>query len=321
VNILAQSGANIGGKTVAQVTSLVGSAGTLADGRWRVDDSHIGMRVTFTDWSQAIYTIPASATSPSQWTLLDQTGVSMAIGSSGAAVTGFGLPGFGADGGCAVVANLAIFRGGAVTAANNVALLTVSSGGAQAVLARKGDAVAADANGNGLTSVAISGFRDPVVGANGQVAFLFTGSGSALFAHPAIGYSSDGKTWSVLANVGASAPGGGHWAGFSSMVLPEGAKSGPIFVGTLAISRADGVNATNNLGLWAVDSTGALRRLLSTADSMTAGGMSKRLKTFRALTPSTSLGGVASGYDNTADVSVTATFTDRSAALVNVPVP
>jgi hypothetical protein len=81
------------------------------------------------------------------------------------------------------------------------------------------------------------------------------------------------------------------------------------------------LNATNNLGLWAVDSTGVLRRLLSDGDSMTVGGVSKRLKTFRALTPSTSLGGVASGYDNTGDVSVLATFTDRSAALVNVPVP
>ena len=65
------------------------------------------------------------------------------------------------------------------------------------------------------------------------------------------------------------------------MTLTDGPHDGPIFLGTLKAGKADGVSAANNLGLWAVDSGGALRLLLRTGQSVTVNS-SKTLKTFAA---------------------------------------
>ena len=318
VRVLASRGQSVGGKTVSILGTLVGSKGTLAEGRWRVDEATTGVRLTFTDKSQALYAIPATAASPADWTLDAVTGpITTITGLNGQTIASFGLPGFGPDG-FAVLANLALVKG-SVTAANNAALITGTGGASPILLARKGEPITANANGAPLTGITIKRWSDPVVGDSGVVAFMLKATGKGVGA--GIGYSADGITWDLLANVGALAPGGGHWAGFTSLVLPDGADSGPIFLGTLNVSKTDGVTAANKLGLWGVDSLGMLRLLLRTGQSLTVDATLKTIKTFTALAAAPGSIGAASGYDDAGRVSVLATFTDGSQSLVLVQVP
>ena len=282
--------------------------------------------MTFADGSEAIYAISATASNWTDWVLQAQTGPTTIAGIGDTKIVSFGLPGFSSQG-CAVLANLMADSDSSVTTANNAAVITITNGGAPAVLARKGDLVSSDAEGNAQTGVKINKFRDPVMGATGKVAFMFTASDpaeksiTAQFAQPAIAYSSDGTTWSVIANTGAAAPGGGHWNRLLSMVLPEGAASGPIFTGTLKASPTEGVKKSDNLDIWAVNSSGTLQLLLSDDDAVMLGDVSKTLRTFVALAPSVKSGGVASGCDDNGNVAITAIFNDGTRAIVDLPVP
>jgi hypothetical protein len=207
------------------------------------------------------------------------------------------------------------------------------------LIARKGDPVTFDANGNSLTGVKISGFSDPVIGQDNSVAFMITMAGLPANANKGIMYAPFADVPFLIANIGAAAPGGGHWASFISLVMqtddefllekraesPAGTPSedpGPIFVGTLKISGSDEVDATNNLGLWAVDGDGNLDLLLRTGQQVTVNEVAKTIKTFVALAAAPGSVGAASGYDTEfGDVAVVATFTDGSEALLNITVP
>ncbi len=178
LNLLARTGATVNGKTVSQLTTLTGSPHTLADGRWRAGDATFGVRLSFSaDKSEAIYTIPATASSTADWSLLAQTGPSTIGALNGATISSFGLPGFGPKG-FAVLANLAVSHGGSATSANDVALLTASNGGTPTVLVRKGDPVTNDSAGHTLTGVTVKTMTDPIVGGDAQVAFLLTAAGA-----------------------------------------------------------------------------------------------------------------------------------------------
>jgi hypothetical protein len=47
VKVQVQMAQIVGGKAIATIGTLVGSAGSLAEGRWRLDDTTIGVRLTF----------------------------------------------------------------------------------------------------------------------------------------------------------------------------------------------------------------------------------------------------------------------------------
>jgi len=317
---LIRKGDRINGKIVKVIGVLTGSKGTLADERWRIDDLTIGVRLTFTDNSEALYEIPVvDALSSSDWILDAETGhVTQIPGLNGTTISSFGLPGFGTDG-VAALAKLADGQGGA-TAANDVALIFFPNSGTATVLARKGDPVTADANGAPLTGVTLTSFSDPIAGADGAVACLVTMSSHGV-GRPGIWYAPLDDSGTIIANVGAAAPGGGHWAGFSSVVLPKNPYLGPIFLGTLAVNAADQVTVKNNLGLWGMDSLGTLRLLFRTGQSVTVDGSSKTVRTFRALQAAPGSIGAASGYDDDGNVAIVATFTDGNQALLQLTVP
>jgi hypothetical protein len=158
--------------------------------------------------------------------------------------------------------------------------------------------------------VKVGSITDPIVGSDAQVAFLLTASGVTAkeeaveqLALPSIAYSSDGSSWSLLASVGVVAPGAGYWAGFTSLVLVKGA---PLFTGLLKVSAAAGVTAASDLG---------------SEEAITVNGGRKVVRTFTALAPAIGSIGAASGYDQSGDVEVLATFTDGSAGLVKVAAP
>lgn len=357
-------------KTVKTITSLIGSKGTLAQGRWRSSnadsgESEVGVLLTFTDGSQALDLIPVDASNSFDWTQLPETGlVSNIDGLDGFTITSFGTPAFDVQNTFAVLANLklgtvaesgsqtevtdSLPEGLVVSSANDVALILGRGFDTPYVLARKGDSVTADANGNPLTGVTISGLSDPVVGDNGSVAFMITMAGRSAAANTGIEfYDSNSEELSLLANAGASAPGTsgtassiGQWASFSSLVLPSAGglsfkftsalagpdteftdEAGPIFVATLAPSSAADVNATNNLGLWAVNGEDELQLLFRTGQTVTVNSLSKTVRTFVALAAAPGSVGAVSGYDSDGDVAVLATFTDGTKALLDISIP
>jgi hypothetical protein len=292
----------------------MGSKGTLAHGRW-LSGAWVIARLTLTDRSQRIVRIPLTSVDQSTWETLVTTGTGGSFqGLAGATIHSFGLPALGADDGSPAFATLAnLAKGpGDVTANNNIALLT-DAGPSPLALLHKGDPISFDANGHSLSQVTVKNVFDPVVGANGQIAFsLVTNHGV-----PAIGYSTNGTTWDVLANKGAIAPGGGEWLSFSSLALPKGEHSGPIFLGKLATNTLRGIGRTNNIGLWGVDSFGDLRLLLRTGDESTG----KKIKSFITLIPTPGSLGSASGYDDDRTITVLATFIDKTQSVLEITIP
>ena len=323
VKVLARVGDQVAGKKIATIGTLVGSTATLAEGRWRVDDTTCGVRLTFADAakSQAIYAIPATALSPADWTPLAQTGVVSNIAAiNGAKIVSFGLPGFGQGPSASVIANLAIVPGGP-TAANHFALIKGTFGANSIVLARTGDTIAVDANGAPLTGTKIASFLDPVAGTGGRVAFAVSMIRPGGLVSRGIMSRRAGQTPALLANVGAQAPGGGRWSALGALALPDGADSGPVFLGTLAVNTAGGVTTKNNAGLWGVDSTGTLRLLLRTGQPVTIGAATKALKSFVGLVAAPGSIGAASTFDNEGRIAIHATCTDGTRALMVVEIP
>ena len=77
------------------------------------------------------------------------------------------------------------------------------------------------------------------------------------------------------------------------------------------------MDATNDAGLWAVDSTGALRLLAREGDVIGA----KTLKSMTVLTAVSGSPGVTRSFNNAGQVIYRATFTDGSQSVVVVQVP
>jgi hypothetical protein len=391
VNILVRVGDTVvtsgdNTKVVKAITTLTGSKGTLADGRWRnylevneedYEDS-ILVLLTFTDGSEGIFVIPADSDHSAiyagsfAWTELPATGIQFNItGLEEDTITSFGLPSIDPDA-YAVLANVE-FSGSfsavdaakplvTKTAANtaslsssNLVLITGPANGSYGsyVLARKGDSVPVDANGNEWNGVTIAGFSDPVVGEEGEVACLVTLAGLPHGPITGVEYTGTATQLSLLANVGAAAPDisgtgtVGHWASFQSLVLPavgfelyfddflarpglahpassgpDIGESGPIFLATLKISGSDHVDASNDLGLWAVDGYGTLQLLFRSGQTVNISkGSTKRVRTFTALDAAPGSLGAATGYDGFGAVAVVATFTDGTSAMIYLEIP
>jgi hypothetical protein len=181
---------------------------------------------------------------------------------------------------------------------------------------------------------------------------MITMAGRPAGTNTGIEYSLHGDEPALLANAGASAPGLtgtgsiGHWASFNSLVLPHGEEFffdpivnayahavvspqgeipvddyGPIFVATLAVSAADGVDAGNNLGLWAVNGYGELQLIFRSGETVTVNEATKTVRTFIALAAAPGSVGAESGYESDGEVEVLATFTDGTTALLTIQIP
>jgi len=304
-------------KTVSMLTTLVDGAGTPADGRWRVDDTDFGMRATFSDNSQAIYIVPAAATSPASWSLVAETGTVDDIAALDGAVAGsFGLPGFSYSTE-AYLADLAVGPA-AISAADDLALVTGTT-----LLAQKGSE-APDATGAPMPGVLFKSLSDPVSGANGGVAFDATLNGAGIRdGTTGIWFAADGITPKLIGETGGTAPGGGHFAKFISMVLPAytSGSDGPIFTATLGLGAGDHVTGQNDFGLWTVDGAGVLELLIRTGETVTVNSQSETVKTFSALQPAAGSHGVAAGHDDAGNITVHARFTDGTQAVLNLSAP
>jgi hypothetical protein len=317
LRLLAREGNVVQGKVVTTLGTLIGAQKSLAESRWRAGTDAIGVRLSLLGKTQAVYTIPTTATSPDQWTLWAQTGDAYA---SRGQVKSFGLPGFGPDG-AAYTTQLLRGRLSPVAKSSDTLLLREK---AQSVDVLAGESGAVPANdGAPLAGLKFKQFLDPVAGADGRIAFIATVAGQGVRAanRTGIWFTRNNGTLCLLARSGDLAPGGGRWGDFESLALPDGAESAPVFTASLAIDGSAGISQSNRRGLWAADSTGMLHLLLRAGQTLTVNGGARVIKTFSALSPSPGSLGAAQGFDRDGNVTALVAFTDGTEAIVSMGLP
>jgi hypothetical protein len=317
VRVLTREGKVVGGKTIAVLGTLIGARGTLAESRWRAGQDAIGVRLTLDGKTQAVYTIPSDAASSDQWTLWAQTGDDCVA--RGKAAT-FGLPGFGPDG-AAYTTQLLRERFGAVAKSNDTLLLREKTENMDLLADESGTVPGQD--GAPLAGLRFKQFLDPVAGAGGRIAFIGTVTGAGVRGSNRTGIwfaAADGSV-RLLARTGDLAPGGGRWASFESLALPDGVESAPLFTGLLAVDGGAGISRSNRQGLWAADSAGSLHLLLRAGHSMTVNGAARTIQNFVALAPARDSLGAAHGFDAEGNVTALVTFNDGTEAIVAIGLP
>ncbi len=318
VRVIVREGQTVGATTVKTIAVLSGLAGTLAEGRWRVADDKIGVRITGADRSHHFFIVSSTSASATDWTPMVASGATLPAPAAGAVVKTFGLPGFGSDG-PALPVTLTIGTAG-ITGPNDGAVIRAASGGLTVLAQERGSAP--DATGAALSGVTFKAFKAPVSGRGGLAAFTATLKGARGTAANGVWQGTSDATLKLLARGGEAAPGGGKFASFTSLALPDGATSGPLFTGKLAVDPAASISPANNAGVWAVNSTGTLIKLLRTGDKVAGvAGADRTIKSFSALLPAVQSPGAANGYDSAGKLAAVITFTDRTVALVEFTIP
>ena len=310
VRALVREGDMLGGKSVTTIATLVAMKASLAEDRWRASANGFGVRLTFDDKTQAYFTVPSSATLPTDWKqwLVTESAFDTAK------VATLGFPAFGDLGPAAVIT----LKSGTQPADKKHDVLVVRVDNTDAtVFATEGNS-APDANGTAIPGATFKTFSEPVAGKSGRTAFMATLAGVTPTA--GIWYSADGDHLKLLARVGDAAPGGGVWSAFTQLVLPGGATSGPHFLGTLKTDATAGISKANNTGIWSVKSNGVLDLTLRNGTSLDVPDP-RTLKSFVALATAPDSLGAARGYDDAGQIAVLATFTDNSVALLRLAVP
>ena len=224
----------------------------------------------------------------------------------------FGLPAVGNSGsGFAVAATLKPDRGG-VLATDKNALLSSIDGTDWSVFARQSDPAPVTRAGPLYAS-----FFDPVVNDAGDVAFLATLQGAgidtsnqtALFG----GLPDDPQ---LIARLGARVPDElgaattAVWSKFISFALPGGPDAGPVF-----LAKTSG----GDIGIWAVDSQGTLRRILRIGD--TPAGATAPIAGLTLLKATAGAYGVTRSFNATGSIALLATFADKTQALLRADIP
>ncbi|MGB8168269.1 MAG: choice-of-anchor tandem repeat NxxGxxAF-containing protein, partial [Chthoniobacteraceae bacterium] len=177
----------------------------------------------------------------------------------------------------------------------------------------------------GFAPLTYGAFSDPILNAAGDILYFaqLAGPGVTVANREVLYVALHDSGGSVIVQrTGEEAPElpGILVAAFTGAALPRCADPndprGPVFTAKLQ-SGDVAVKTTNNSGLFAVDSTGALRLLARTGEQVNG----KTLKTVDAF--SYVLGSPVQARTAAAspEVIYRATFTDRSQALVKVPVP
>ena len=239
----------------------------------------------------------------------------------GATIASYGNPILNDNDYDAFVATLTTGVGG-VTTTNNLAIFDDDSFGGGQLIARSGTGLAPGTTANFLT------FSDPVYNNNEAVAFramLTVGTGQATTTTATGIWASDGPPGSLalVAQQGVTqapgCPAGATFATFTELALPDqgGATNtgGVVFMATLNANAAAGVTTTNNLGIWAVDNTGALQLIVRTGDIL-----GNKTVTGLSFLPSlATVGGQSRSFaQGNGDLVYLATFSDGSTAIFSV---
>lgn len=226
----------------------------------------------------------------------------------------FGLPGISA-GGIRFATVLTQNVGGAVTAANDTLLVRYSPNSLayETVAAEGGTPANASFNGTSFVS-----FSDPIIDTTNRALFLATIKGTGVTtANSKVLFHGVPGSHTLIARTGSAATdstgatGTPLWSSITNFALPNGR---PLFVAKLA---GAGITAKNNLGVWGVDSLGAVRRILRTGDVLGT----QTVKSFTLLKAVSGASTAARSYNNTGSVAALVSFTDGKQALVKLGLP
>ncbi len=321
------------GKThvVSTIATLASAPGSPGQGRWEGPEGLIA-RVGFVDGVSAILTTTSSGTltevarNGGTVTLLDPTG---AVQATGAQWSKFGLPSLDLNGGTTFAAVLAAKVGG-VTSNNATGIFRQESGSSQwTALVRMGEAT-------GLSdSTVFSTFNDPVSNGAGTVAFIATqiagtAKTTALWSSAVTGTGpSASRVLTQVAALGQTAPetGGGVFASFVSVALPEWQSAGPLLVATMqtgakGAAGPGGVTTATKTGLWGVDYGGNLRLLLQTGSPLPGAPVpSLEVGSFTVLKAVAGSAGQGRATDGLREVTCNVTFVNGETAVVKIRIP
>ncbi len=334
-----REGSALLGSTVKTIAAFVARAGSAGQGRG-VEGAATGqvvVRVALADGRGAVGTVDESGAVSFPYV---KDGSATAYNATAPPLwLGFGLPTQNSAGALAFTGTVKTAMGGPTTA-NNVALYAEDDTNYEAArLVTKGDAAP------GVTYGKFAAFQDPVSALNRSIAFRGTltndtVAGISVGNYHGIWWRDGAGVLKLVARKGyeaaeaapaASIPVGvgplPKWNGFTSLALPEGA-TGPLFVASLLNSTPvpvgspklpgpGGVTTATDVGLWAVDSAGALRLLLR--EGGTYGGVA--VKNFTVLTAVSGSMGQTRGYNNNAEVIVRVTDTANAQHVMKITVP
>lgn len=293
--------------TVKTISALAAHAGSPGQGRGFV--AYTAVRVTLRDNRQALGYIGQDATGA--FTCV--AGGDAPDYGTGAKWLEFGLPTQN------TVSTAMAFLGtvkpltGTATTLNNVAIFAEDDTTyTPARIVAKGDAA-------GPVGGIFTVIKDPVSASNRSVAFLGT-----MKVVPGITAANNDGVWhattaglNLIAREGAQPPeavAGARWKAFTSLALPEA--RGPIFVAKMQ-GRKAGITTANDVGLWAMDSAGAVRLLLQEGDALGA----STVKTFLVLSSVSGSPAQTRSFTNTGSVIVKATDAAGAQHLLHIAVP
>lgn len=180
---------------------------------------------------------------------------------------------------------------------------------------------------DGIAGAQFKTFKDPVFLTTATYAVMGKVTGGGVDATNDDGLWADiGSGLQLVAREGSPAPdaGGGVFKSFASLAVPTA--SGPIFVatlrsGTLAAPAPGNVTASNDMGVWAVDSTGQVRLILREGGSVELFGAMRTLKSFLLLNTVAGSPAVPRGYQTDGTLLYRATLSDGTQAVLRLNVP
>ncbi len=308
------------GSTVKTISALVARPGSAGQGRgveayFGVD--YTPVRVTLADGRQV-----AAYTGPNGGVVTPYIAGDAAVDYGvGALWQSFGIPTQSANTEQAFLGTVKAGTGTA-TSLNNVAIFAEdhTSFFTLARVVAKGDAAA------GVSGGVFTALKDPVSAGGRSVAFVATMKsipGITALDNDGVWSFSDVSGLDLVAREGypAAEAGGGVWKTFTSLALPEG--RGPLFVASMHSTTAGvspgpgGITTATDVGLWATDSTGALRLLLQEGDVIGA----STVKTFTVLSSVTGSPAQTRSFNHGGSVLVRATDTLGAQHLLQIAVP
>ncbi|MES2570401.1 MAG: choice-of-anchor tandem repeat NxxGxxAF-containing protein, partial [Verrucomicrobiota bacterium] len=253
VRLLARKGARLDNSTTTVLSTLVGTQGTLAEGRWRLDDHTIGVRLSFADKTYGLYSIPDDAVQVSDWKCWMKPNFIEDEGELRIPVTPspIGMPAFSAAGVSYLATipptpNLPV-RAGGITKANDLLLIHLPVTGKSRILAREGDPVTG-LDGKPVDGIVFKSFLDPVEGSTKHVSLPLENNEVCC---PAC------QSPDLLAMRGTNVP-------------VEVVKRHVAFLATL---KGTNVGNTNHIGLFTATSMGAARLVARTGSPTPEGGL------------------------------------------------
>ena len=302
--LLVRTGSGFLGSTVKKLTVFQPSTASAGQGRWHGASDTIA-KLTLADKRVVLVRADSSgAQTPLLQTNQSNAGFSPLL-------KALGVPSLGGSG-MAILVQKTPQNG--VTTANDSALLHSSNGGAFTE-------TLGEQSGFGDFAT----FSDPVTNADGDIAFLGTRRGAVARAAPtnALWLSDGANAPEVVAALGTAASGtdGSQladtvWSKLITFALPD--NRGPVFIAQV---KGRAVSGQNKLGLWALDSSGLVRQVLRTGQSIELPGGAKQLTGFTLLNALPGSFGTRRSYNSAHSLAVQATFKDRTQALVRVELP